>query len=53
MFKQIGYKFQLNALTRFIKYCKYFKKQKISTNRFKFIIKNNIKFNYNIIINIL
>ena len=51
--EQSSYKVELYTLKYFNKYCKYYQKQKKSPDKFKFIIKNDIDFNYNIIVDIL
>ena len=53
VFKWFNHEFEIKALKHFIKYCEHCQKHGKSFDKFNFIIKNNVNFNYNIIINIL
>ena len=47
------HEFEIKALEHLIKYCEHCQKHEKSSDRFSFIIKDDIDFNYNIIVNIL
>ena len=51
--EQSGYKVELHALKHLIRYCKHCQKHGRSPGRLNFIIKDDIDFNYNIIVDIL
>ena len=51
--ERFGHEFEIKALKHFIKYCEHCQKHEKSFGRFSFIIKNDVDFNYNIIVNIL
>ena len=53
VFKRSDHEFEIKALKHLIKYCEHCQKHEKSFDRFNFIIKNDVDFNYNIIVNIL
>ena len=53
VFKRFDHEFEIKTLKHLIKYCEHCQKHEKFFDKFNFIIKNNVDFNYNIIVNIL
>jgi hypothetical protein len=51
--KQSHHEMKIQTLNHLIKYCRFCQRYERSSSRFNFVIKNDINFNFNVIVNIL